>query len=50
MVLGGAGYRTLVGANFREQVMKRINWRYVLYVVTIAAFVLAAAAPQGYGG
>lgn len=30
--------------------MKSVNWRYVLYVVTVAAFVLAASAPQGYGG
>jgi hypothetical protein len=46
--------------------MQSVNWRYlrqiarhwggnlgvknVLYVVAIALFVLAAAAPQGYGG
>lgn len=30
--------------------MKSVNWRYVLYVVAIAMFVLAAGAPQGYGG
>lgn len=30
--------------------MKSVNWRYILYVLAVAAFVLAAAAPQGYGG
>lgn len=30
--------------------MQSVNWRYVLYVLVMAAFVLAASAPQGYGG
>jgi hypothetical protein len=30
--------------------MKSVNWKYILFVAAIAVFVLAASAPQGYGG
>jgi hypothetical protein len=30
--------------------MKSVNWQKVWFVVAIVVFVLAAAAPQGYGG